>query len=105
MRAKDAGSVAEFMQKPSWLNLVAIVTAGGGEGGAAQRGSSSSSFGEFGTAGGAARPGMGAQSGGGNYESEATQLASMGFDKKKAKDILSIVNGNMELAIEMLSTG
>lgn len=106
VRERDSGRVSEIMQKPSWLNMVAIISAGGGgEGGGGGRGAASSSgLREFGTVGGGGAPGGGAVEGRGGYDSEAGQLASMGFDKKKALEILTIVNGNMELAIEMLSS-
>jgi len=85
-----------------------MAAGGGGGGGGGSSGGGSSGFGEFGTVGGGGRPSGsagGGSGGGGGYESQAGQLAAMGFDKSKALEILSIVNGNMELAIEMLSSG
>lgn len=40
----------------------------------------------------------------GNYNEQAEQLTQMGFDKERALEILQIVNGNMELALDMLSS-
>jgi hypothetical protein len=71
----------------------ALSGAAGGMGG-------SSGFGEFGTGTGPVRP----PTAGGNYAEQAEQLSLMGFDKQKALEILQIVNGNMELALDMLSS-
>jgi hypothetical protein len=73
--------------------------------GPARSGSSSASagggFGEFGAGSGAVRP---PTSGGrANYNEQAEQLSQMGFDKQRALEILDIVNGNMEVALDMLS--
>lgn len=57
-------------------------------------------FGEFGAGSGPVRP----PTAGGNYAEQAEQLSMMGFDKDRALEILQIVNGNMELALDMLSS-
>jgi len=59
-------------------------------------------FGEFGAGTGPVRPSSSA--GSGNYTDQAEQLSQMGFDKQRALEILQIVNGNMELALDMLSS-
>jgi len=59
-------------------------------------------FGEFGAGTGPVRPST--AGGGGDFSDQAEQLSQMGFDKKKALEILQIVNGNMELALDMLSS-
>jgi hypothetical protein len=71
----------------------ALSGAAGGMGG-------SSGFGEFGAGTGPVRP----PTAGGSYAEQAEQLSLMGFDKQKALEILQIVNGNMELALDMLSS-
>ena len=38
------------------------------------------------------------------HSEEAEQLAQMGFDKARALEILDIVDGNVELALDMLSS-
>ena len=38
------------------------------------------------------------------YHAEAEQMVMMGFDRTKALEFLEIAHGNMELAIEMLSS-
>ncbi len=38
------------------------------------------------------------------FQNEADQMAQMGFDRAKALEILEIAHGNMELAIEMMSS-
>lgn len=63
-------------------------------------GTGSSGFGEFGAGSGPVRP----PTAGGNYTEQAEQLSMMGFDKERALEILQIVNGNMELALDMLSS-
>ena len=63
-------------------------------------GGGGSSFGEFGASTGPVRPPTAA----GNYNEQAEQLTQMGFDKERALEILQIVNGNMELALDMLSS-
>ena len=59
-------------------------------------------FGEFGAGTGPVRPSSSA--GGGNYTEQAEQLSQMGFDKQRALEILQIVNGNVEMALDMLSS-
>ena len=49
------------------------------------------------------RPSTGTTGSGGSFQSQAEQLAHMGFDLARALEILDIVHGNMDLAIEMLS--
>ena len=39
-----------------------------------------------------------------NHAEKAEQLAQMGFDKTRALEILDIVDGNVELALDMLSS-
>jgi hypothetical protein len=39
-----------------------------------------------------------------NHLEKAEQLAQMGFDKARALEILDIVDGNVELALDMLSS-
>eukprot|EP00290_Baffinella_frigidus_P017776 CAMPEP_0180207836 /NCGR_PEP_ID=MMETSP0987-20121128/10392_1 /TAXON_ID=697907 /ORGANISM="non described non described, Strain CCMP2293" /LENGTH=71 /DNA_ID=CAMNT_0022163889 /DNA_START=30 /DNA_END=245 /DNA_ORIENTATION=+ len=69
----------------------------------------SDGFAEFGT-GGHVRPstrggaaGSGDSGGTGRWMEQADQLAAMGFDKQRALEILDIVNGNLETAMDMLS--
>ncbi len=62
-------------------------------------------FGEFGTGSGSVRPPAAAGGGGrSNHAEKAEQLAQMGFDKTRALEILDIVDGNVELALDMLSS-
>jgi hypothetical protein len=62
-------------------------------------------FGEFGTGSGSGRPPAAAGGGGrSNHAEKAEQLAQMGFDKTRALEILDIVDGNVELALDMLSS-
>ena len=39
-----------------------------------------------------------------NHLEKAEQLAQMGFDKARALEILDIVDGNVDLALDMLSS-
>eukprot|EP00960_Hanusia_phi_P078028 768772-Hanusia_phi.AAC.2 len=64
---------------------------------------------EFGTSVGAARSSSmsssrpATASSSAQYEEQADQLEMMGFDRNRALEILNIVHGNIETAIEMLS--
>lgn len=96
--SRDSGVMSEYMQCASWQNLVSVVTSSSSSGGAAGGGFGS----EFGTSG--SRSTTRAEGGVRSYQNEADQLAGMGFDKQRALEILGIVQGNIELAIEMLAS-
>ena len=103
---KDSGKAADFMQSRLWKALLDTVNSAAGAGPSrsanASTGSPAGGFGEFGAGAGPARPST--AGGGANYDDQAEQLAQMGFDKERAREILQIVNGSMELALDMLSS-
>lgn len=105
VRTRDSGQATELMQSPVWTKLLANLGSASSAPARALSGSSGSmgggsGFGEFGAGTGPVRPPTAA----GNYNDQAEQLSQMGFDKQRALEILQIVNGNMELALDMLSS-
>jgi len=101
VRTRDSGQATELMQSPVWTKLLAnLGSASSAPARALSGGGGGSSFGEFGASTGPVRPPTAA----GNYNEQAEQLTQMGFDKERALEILQIVNGNMELALDMLSS-
>ena len=106
VKMKDSGKAADFMQSRLWKALLDTVNSAAGAGPSrsanVSTGSPAGGFGEFGAGAGPARPST--AGGGVNYDDQAEQLAQMGFDKERAREILQIVNGSMELALDMLSS-
>ncbi|EKX52773.1 NPL4-like protein, forms a complex with UFD1 and CDC48 [Guillardia theta CCMP2712] len=105
VKERDSNKASEFMQSPAWQNVLRMIDNDKN----LSSGDTEMAGAEFGTSIGAARSGAmsssrpATASSAAQYEEQADQLEMMGFDRNRALEILNIVHGNIETAIEMLS--